>query len=527
LKIQHLQPATSQLRDDPLTDAFLFLASHHGRAITREALLAGLPILDGRLTLDLMERAARRAGLEIELIERAIADIPALVLPAVLFLHDGSTRILLRSDAKRRAATVKDPSTDGASEIVPFGSLSAAYTGFVMLVRPAAVVDPRAELAGDLPRGHWFWSIVSKFWTNYSHVAVAALLINLLALASPLFVMNVYDRVIPNGAIPSLVALSIGMVIAIVFDFLLRIVRSRIIDMTGKKLDVIIASNIFEHVMAIKMAQRPISVGVLANQIREFDSVREFFTSGTVVAVTDLLFAVLFVGVLFLLAGPLALIPLIILPLMIVMGLLLQWPLDRATKRLQGKSAARHGVLVESLTNIETVRASGAEARMQTSWERSVAATARSGEAVHFWASLALTTASTAQQMTYLLLVVSGVYLILDGKLSVGVLVASTMLAGRVLAPIAGLAAVITRAAQTFNVLKSLNRVMKLERERTPNRTYLARRIEAGRVAFDNVTFRYPGAAANALERSRSASPAESGSELSGGWAAARPPSAA
>jgi len=352
-----------------------------------------------------------------------------------------------------------------------------------------------------LPRAHWFWSVVRRFWSNYSHVATAALIVNVLALASPLFIMSVYDRVIPNGAIASLTALSIGMAIAVLFDFVLRMVRSRIIDMTGKKLDVILASDIFEHVLSLKMAQRPPSVGVLANQIREFDSVREFFTSGTVVSVTDLMFAVLFIAVLFMFAGPLAWIPLLMLPLMIVVGLALQVPLDRAMRRLQAESAARHGVLVESLSGIEAVRATGAEARMQNAWERSVAATARSGEDVHFWASMALTSANTAQALNYLLMVVIGVFLILDGKITVGVLVASTMLSGRVLSPIAGIATVITRAAQTYITLKAINRVMQLERERPRERSYVARRIQTGSVAFDNVTFRYPNSNENALEK--------------------------
>ena len=148
------------------------------------------------------------------------------------------------------------------------------------------------------------------------------------------------------------------------------------------------------------MAQRPPSVGILANQMRDFDSVREFFTSGTVVSVTDLLFAVMFIAVLYMIAGPLALIPLVMLPVMIIVGLVA--PISarpRDAQRLQAESAARHGVLVESLTGIETVRATGAEARMQNAWERSVAATARSGEEVHFWSSLALTSANTAQQV--------------------------------------------------------------------------------------------------------------------------------
>jgi ATP-binding cassette subfamily C protein LapB len=491
----------SEHHGDPLADALLFLAAHHGRAISREALLAGLPILDGRLPPPLFERAATKAGLEAKALRRRLSEIPALVLPAVLSMRDGSTRILLAIDLDTKIATVVDPSSNTAPQSRPLNELSDEYLGFAFFVRPTAAADARAVAAGDLPRAHWFWSVVRRFWSNYSHVATAALIVNMLALASPLFIMNVYDRVVPNGAIPSLVALSIGMCIAVVFDFVLRMVRSRIIDMTGKKLDVVLASNIFEHVLSIKMAQRPASVGILANQMREFDSVREFFTSGTVVSVTDLLFAIVFIAVLFMIGGALAWIPLLMLPIMIAVGFCIQWPLERAMRKLQAEAAARHGVLVESLAGIETVRATAAEARMQNAWERSVAATARSGEDVHRWSSLALTSASTAQQLNYLLMVIVGVFLIIDGKITVGVLVASTMLSGRVLSPIAGIATVITRAAQTFITLKAINRVMHLERERPPERAYVTRRIEKGSVTFDNVSFRYPGANENALDK--------------------------
>jgi ATP-binding cassette subfamily C protein LapB len=486
---------------DPLTDSLLYLAAHHGRALTRDALLSGLPLVEGRLNAQLYDRAAKRAGLEAEPIRRRLADIPAMVMPVVLILKQQTTAILLKLDTDARTATVLDPSAQGAPRReVRLAELEAEYSGYCFFVRPAAAADPRATSAADMPRKHWFWSTVAKFWANYSHVAIAAFIVNLLALASPLFVMSVYDRVIPNGAIASLVALSIGLCIAMGFDFLLRLVRSRIIDMTGKKLDVVLAADIFEHVMALKMSQRPTSVGIIANQLRDFDSVKEFFTSGTVVSATDLLFAVVFIAVLFVIGGPLAYIPLVILPLMIIIGLALQRPLDRAMRRLQGESAARHGVLVESLVGVEAVRAVGGEARMQTAWERSVAATARSGEDVHFWSSLALTAASSAQQLTSFLMIAVGVFLILDGKLSVGALVAANMLAGRVLAPIAGIAAVITRATQTFTSLKAIERLMSLERERPPERTYIARKIATGAITFNNVTFKYPNAAESALE---------------------------
>ncbi|MBR1190463.1 type I secretion system permease/ATPase [Bradyrhizobium sp. AUGA SZCCT0160] len=487
---------------DPLASSLTYLAAYHGRAVSREALLGGLPITDGRLSVALYDRAARRAGLETEATKRDILDIPAMVLPAVLIMKTGTALILLAIDKANHRIKVLDPSAEPNSPVtMDIKAVKADYTGYTFLVRAAAEANARAVAAGDLPRNHWFWSVVKVHWRSYGHIALAAFLINMLALATPLFTMSVYDRVIPNGAIPSLIALSIGMGLAIVFDFVLRTVRSRIIDVTGKTADVVLAANIFEHVMSVKMAQRPTSVGIIANQLRDFDSVREFFTSGSVVSATDLLFAVLFIGVLFTIAGPLAWVPLLMLPIMIGLGLTMQRPLDRAMKRLQAESAARHGVLVESLSGLETVRATGAEARMQTAWERSVAATARSGEDVHFWASLTLTSANAAQQLTSLLLVIIGVFLILDGKLTVGALVAANMLAGRVLAPIAGIASVITRGTQTLSALKSIDRIMSLERERSPQRAYVARKIDQGRISFENVSFTYPNAPGKALDK--------------------------
>src|SRR6266704_1038787 len=488
--------------DDTLAASLTYLAAYHGRAVSPEALLGGLPILDGRLSVAVLSLTNRRAGLETEAIKRDILDIPALVLPAVLIMKNGTALILLGIDQTKKTIKVLDPLVKPHTpQIRPIRTIAEAYTGYAFLIRAAAETDARTVAAGDLPRKHWFWSVVKVHWRSYGHIALAAFLINMLALATPLFIMSVYDRVVPNGAIPSLIALSIGMGLAIVFDFVLRTVRSRMIDVTGKTVDVVLAANIFEHVMAVKMAQRPASVGIIANQLRDFDSVREFFTSGSVVSATDLLFAVLFIGVLFTIAGPLAWIPLIMLPIMIALGLTMQRPLDRAMKRLQAESAARHGVLVESLSGLETVRATGAEARMQTAWERSVAATARTGEDVHFWASLALTSSYTAQQLTTLLMMIVGVVLILDGKLSVGALVAANMLAGRVLAPIAGIASVITRGTQTLASLRSIDRIMSLERERSPQRAYVARKIEYGSIAFEDVSFAYPNAPGKALEK--------------------------
>lgn len=484
---------------DPLVDSLLYLASHHGRSVSRDALVAGLPLVNGRLTAALVERAGQRAGLDIKPEKRRLDQIPALVLPALIIMKDGSPLIMTGVSEKGSIIDCVEPGDLSTSKSRSAASLSETYSGYMFLARPEPTADERTSASGDLPTNHWFWSVVRRFGSNYGHVALAAFLVNMLAVAAPLFTMNVYDRVVPNGAIPSLIALAIGLGLAIVFDFVIRMVRSRIVDLTGKKIDVVLASNIFEHVLSIKMANRPTSVGILANQMRDFDSVRDFFTSGTVIAATDLLFAFIFIGILFIIAGPLAWIPLLMLPIVVGTGIILQKPLDRAMKRLQAESSARHGVLVESLSGIETVRAAGAESRMQMVWERSVAATARSGEDVHFWSTLALTISNSAQQITSMLLVVIGVFLILDGKITMGALIAATMLSGRVLAPIASIASVITRATQTLSALRAIDRLMQLERERPPGRSYVSRKIERGAIAFNNVSFRYPNSKQDAL----------------------------
>lgn len=183
-------------------------------------MLGGLPILDGKLSVALYDRAARRAGLETEAVKRNLTDIPALVLPAVLIMRNGTALILLGIDDAHKSAKVLDPTvTPSVARVAPIGAITADYTGYAFLVRAAAEADARAVAAGDIPRNHWFWSVVKVHWRSYGHIALAAFLTNMLALATPLFTMSVYDRVVPNGAIPSLIALSIGMGLAIAFDF--------------------------------------------------------------------------------------------------------------------------------------------------------------------------------------------------------------------------------------------------------------------------------------------------------------------
>lgn len=484
---------------DPLLEALMQIAAHHGRAVSAGALRSGLPLVDGCLTAELLPRAADRANLEATAVPRPLSEIPTLVLPAILILVDDI--VVLRSiDPATGMATITAAIGKPAeARQIPLDQLARRYSGYAFFIRPKALAAGRRDVLASRVGDHWFWSIVLRFKSNYVHIAIAALLINILALVFPLFVMAVYDRVLPNYAISSLVALAVGVALAFAFDILIRIARSRMIDMTGKQADVVLASRIYEHVLGLKMRSRPQSVGVMANQLRDFDSVREFFTSATLISATDIFFAFIFIAIMFWIVGPLAWIPVILLPVILVIGFLIQRPLNRAMSELQAEAAARHGVLVESLSGLETVKSLGAEGRMQSQWERSVAATARSSEAVHYWSSLALTLSNAATQFAQLLLIVWGVFLVMGNVISVGALIAANMLVGRVLQPLSNIAAMMTRATQTSQAMEAIDKIMKLDAERPKDKVFIARSVDQGAIEFASVTFRYPGTKSDAL----------------------------
>lgn len=480
---------------DTLLECLVYLSAHHGRAVSRSVLLAGLPLEGTPLRPALFVRAALRAGLECEPVRRGLDEISQLTLPCVVFLSGGPA-ILKRLEREGATVGLVTFAPGPQDQTLPLETFRESYSGYAFLVRPRS--PDRAE--GPRPgRFEWFLSVVRRFRSNYGHIAGAAFLINVLALAFPLFIMAVYDRVLPNYAISSLVALAVGVLIAIGFDFLLRLARSRMIDLTGKQADVVLAARIYEHVLNVRMRARPSRVGVLANQIRDFDSVREFFTSATLIALTDMIFAFLFIAVLFLIAGPLGWIPLVLLPIVIAIGLVIQRPLDRAMNELQAEASAKHGILIETLSGLETIKVNGGQSTMQAQWERSVAASARAGERVHHWSALALTLSNSAQQIAQLAIMLAGVFLVINNKISIGALVAANMIAGRVLSPLTNVAAMIAKANQTMIALQSIDRLMALEVDKPIGQVMTERRIQKGGIEFVAVNFTYPGTARPAL----------------------------
>jgi len=357
--------------------------------------------------------------------------------------------------------------------------------------------DQAAEFSTD-DRDHWFWKPVRRNWSAWLQILVAALGINLMGLALPIFVMNVYDRVIPNLALVTLWTLAFGVVLALGLDLLLKLIRTHVLERAGRRIDLAIAADMFRHAMSIRLLSRKGGAATVASQIRDFDAVRDFFTSSSFVAVIDLLFIGIFVAVLWMIVGPIAVVPLIAVPVVIIVALIAQVPIGASIERVQQLSGKKQLVLVETLLGIETVKSVNGERVMQQEWENSVAASSVITGKTKFWSNLAMNTTMLVQQSVSVVIIVWGVYLVSDGEITVGGLIAANILAGRVLAPLGNISQTLVRAQQAFKSMAAISEYMKLETE--SDRTVKSELVvHDGEIRLHDVSLSYPGSQVPAL----------------------------
>ena len=483
---------------DPVLDCLTFLARQSDRPSSPVLLRAGLALSDhGTLPFHQVEPALDQVGMRGEPIARKLSGWAERQLPAILELHDERAAVLLElrdGDALIYAPGLADPMW------VALRELEAAFTGRAVVVE----ADPTRERESERPwdktkRTHWFWSEVWKVRGQFWPVLLAALVVNLLALAVPLFTMNVYDRVIPNKAIPTLWVLALGVALALAFDFVLRIARSQLIDEIGRKLDAKFSQKLFEKVMNLPMAERQGSTGAFARRVSEYENVRDFFASTTVVLVVGISFLVIFLILITVLAGWLVLVPLIGMALMLFAGVMLQKGMGRAALDAQADSSLQHSILVESIAGIETLKAARAEGQMLSRWRRYATMTAATQERMRRLTAIAVNLASVSQQFISVGLLIGGFYRFNAGEMSMGAIIAIVMLAGRALAPIGQFAFLITRSRQATTTLDSLQKMMEAGDERQSAARSIVPEIRSGTIELSHVDFRYPGAARDSL----------------------------
>ena len=462
-----------------------------------EAALSAEVVRDKKLNVNYhsLTEVLRSHGFENTLSKRSLEDIPSLAVPVLAILHNEEAAVITKIEGAGKDRKYHIRQVDGLEQELDHAQLSVLYLGYCWFIKPKMVSDNRSELPEyHLPKA-WFWKVIWRFRGYYYQVILATIIINFLALVSSLYVMNVYDRVIPNQAYETLWVLSIGVVLAILFEFAAKMIRGHLTDIAGKKADLIISSALFRRVMALRLADRPASSGSYANNLREFESVRDFMTSASLLTLVDLPFLLLFITVIGIVGGKLALVPLIIIPIVVIVGLLVQRPLSRYINESMKESSQRSGLAVEAIEGIETLKTNNATSWAQQRWDEYTAKTSASSIKVKDTSNLMVNFAVTMQQLNTVFLVLVGTYLIhaenTAERITMGALIASVILSGRALAPLAQIAGLATRFQQAKLALQGVNDIVSRPIERSPERKYITLDNVQGAITFENVSFKY------------------------------------
>ena len=473
-----------------LLESLVIVARSQGSTVTLTSLTAGLPV-HSTLTPAIFSRAARRANLTSQWVQRDLEKLNAALFPVILLLQDDQACVLQSLDMTTQKARLVFPELPDSLVDLSLDELKQRYTGRAVYARPIERFDARAAEVSKQHKGHWFWQLIADYKYLYRDILLSALLINIFALAAPLFTMNIYDRVVPNQATDTLWVLSIGMLIAICADLVLRLIRAWFIELAASRMDVSLSATIMERVLGMKMSHRPQSVGSFAAGLQSFESIRQFVSSATLLALVDLPFVLIFALVILLISWPLIFPILLGVLLMVIYTAAVQKKMHQLSDASMQASAQRNAILIESLSSIETLKTLVAEGRMQSVWEKAALVASRIGVKMRLLSNSVSTGTLWLQQFILIMVMIAGVYLIINGHLTQGGLIACYMLASRIMAPVSQTAGLMMQYHSAATALTALNQIMEKPVERPEDQQWISRPHLQGAIEFKNVHFRY------------------------------------
>ncbi|MDQ7044397.1 MAG: type I secretion system permease/ATPase [Sulfurimonas sp.] len=500
--------SADNLRMDALLDCLVLFTKLYHKPFSAEALTAGLPIEPGSESPELFSinnakglfsRAAERAGLKSSLIRRPLSQISPLQLPMIVLLSNQSACIL-DSFTKDGQVKIIMPAEEAIENLVDLEDLEDEYIGFGFMIKKEFEYTEDNARTLHLTQKHWFWSTLKLSAGVYKDVLYASLLINLFVLASPLFTMNVYDRVVPNNAIETLWVFAIGISIIYVIDTFLKFTRTFLLESAAKKSDIIMSSIVFEKVLNLKMANHPASVGSFSSSIKDFDSIRSFLTNATMAAIIDLPFAVIFLLVIAYIGGAIALVPMVTMMFILSYAFFIKKPLRASIESTHEASAKKSAILIETLSNIETLKTLGTLNQVQWKWEESTGEIATKSLKSRMLSSSIPTITQLLIQLNTVIIIVVGVYMIQAHELSMGGLIGIVILTGRALAPMGQVAGLMTNYEDTKTSYETLNDIISQPSERPHGKKFVSRPDFTGHIEFVDVTFSYPGSEIPAIK---------------------------
>ncbi len=481
--------------------AFREIALFLARPSSDTVLFSDTPFDEARPGFEDVERLAARIGLEVEEHGRRSLASRAADLPLLVLFEDGTALSLLEvlPDGRYRTSLAPELDADGDVSLSEVLARDVRFAVSFSIVYLNQAEDARQGMPGAIEKRHWLATTLTPFWRSYAQVALSALFVNLLALASPLFVMNVYDRVLPNQATATLWVLALGVAGAILFDFLLKTVRAALIDYAGRKADLKLSYLLFEKVLHATLASRPMSTGEYANRVTQYEFVREFFTSNTLSTIIDSVFVFVFLLVIYSVSGWLALIPTTAFVIALIIGLVAQNRIGKRVAAANNEAAQRQSLLVETISTIETVKSLRSERILLRRWSELAKNASRTSEGIKQLSAWASNMTQFVQQLVTVALVVAGAYEFAQGNISTGAIIATVMLSGRAVAPLGQIAMTLSRMRQAMLSLRILDGIMSQPEDRPESAGFVNREVRTGDVAFRALAFTYPGADSPAL----------------------------
>lgn len=495
---------------DELLQCLVIFTKLHNNPYSADALTIGLPVKDGeeielfslKSSKSLFSRAASRAGFASTLVRKELDKISPLVLPCILMLRGKKACILQSFSEDKKMANIITPDLSTGTSVIEVSKLKDEYLGYAYyLKREFVPEDTSSTKLIDAGNDHWFWGTLKRSKKIYFDVVIASFIINLFVLASPLFTMNVYDRVVPNNAVETLWVLALGVSVVYGIDLFLKFVRSYFLEIAGKKSDIIMSSILFERVMDMKFSNKPKSVGSFASNLKEFDTVRNFFSSASLAAIVDLPFALIFLIVTYFIGSYLVLVPIVIMIAILCYTFFIKDPLQNAIKSTFEASAMKNGILIESLSSLETIKTLGASGHVQWNWEEATGEIANRSIKSKIITTSITTVTSFLVQLNTIAIIVLGVYMIQDTHLTMGGLIAAVMLSSRAIAPMGQVASLAANFEQTKTAYQSLSKIMQMPVERPEGKKFVRRNSFDGKIEFKNVSFTYPDTTKGSLDR--------------------------
>jgi len=476
---------------DSLLESLYFISLFYQRHTSKDSLVSGLPIHNNSMKVKDFLISSKRIGLISKVVKRELKGISKLALPAVLILEKGRACVLLDLDFEKNEAKVIIPGLSEGEIIMQMDALEKEFMQQVIIIKPTYKFENKVSNDILMPKPkQWFWGALKANIPIYRKVLVAAVFINLFVLAMPLFMKNVFDRVLPNNAIETLLAMTFGVVFILTFDLVFSLLRAYYLGKAGKKADLIMSNKIFDQLLNIRLSEKPASTGQFVSRLQSFQSVRDFFTSATIATLVDIPFTLLFIAVIFYFGGVLGWISVGT----IVLILLVSWSMKGKIKAVVEKSAKeeqlKQTTLNEAVAGLEIIKSIRAQNRMKSHWDESLNQTLYYGEKSQMLSQFTTLTTGLISKLSNIAIIVFGVYLSIEGDMSMGGIIAAMMLNGRVIAPVSQIVGMVIRYDQTMVSMKNIDEIMMMDVERN-DKNYISRPHLNGDIEFKDVTFSY------------------------------------